>query len=205
MTKKEKFVSDNWLAALAVEKEFGMNPIVMLAQAAHESAWGNSYGAKNRYNFFGITAAGSPNRYWDGQKSKSTASGLWFRIYDNAQKSFLDFSRLIKAKYTSAFAQSYNIDSYATAIAQSSYISESNGDNRTVYRKSILQNATFIQDTVKKLSLLAANTSTNNTKPSNNSLDQDATGENTNVRKIIGGLTITVALIFLVKNFTMKQ
>ena len=66
---KETFVTTYLPLAQKAGVRFGMNPAVILAQAAIESGWGSSYGARVRKNFFGITAAGSPNEFWDGSFS----------------------------------------------------------------------------------------------------------------------------------------
>lgn len=159
MTHKEEFIQKYWQYALLAEQVFGINPIIILAQAAHESAgddgkgnwlWGNSYSAKNRKNLFGITAGGSPNPYWQGEKSPSTVNPhLTFRIYSSIQNGILDFARLIKTKYPTAFSQSYNVKQYANAIAYSPYIDVKNGDNPVIYESSIIKNAAFIENYVK--------------------------------------------------------
>lgn len=128
--------------------KYGIDPIVILAQAAQESAWGDSYGAKQRNNFFGIIASGSPGEYWKGDRSQSSASGLWFRIYPTSQDSFYDFARLISSKYQSVLEVSNNgqdSTAYAHAIAYSPYISETNGDNRPVYEQNVANNADYLR------------------------------------------------------------
>jgi len=142
---KTAFVKTYYPAAKAAGEKYDINPVVILAQAAHESAWGDSYAARNRRNFFGILAAGSPNEYWDGSKSVSTTSGLTFRVYTTAQNSFYDFARLISKKYITAAKVSNDTTAYAKAIAYSPYISEANGDNRPVYEKAVSDNSIFIK------------------------------------------------------------
>jgi peptidoglycan hydrolase FlgJ len=142
---KTGFINMYYPIAKIASEKYDINPVVILAQAAHESAWGTSYSAKNRFNFFGITAIGSPNEYWDGKKSQSSASGLWFRIYKNAQDSFSDFARLISAKYKTAAKVSNDTAAYAHAIAYSPYITELVGDNRPAYEKAVKDNSEFIK------------------------------------------------------------
>lgn len=128
--------------------KFGIDPIVILAQAAQESAWGDSYGAKQRRNFFGIIASGPVNEYWRGASNKSTASGLNFRVYETAQDSFYDFARLISSKYQSVLEvsnQGQDSTAYAHAIAYSPYISETNGDNRPIYEQNVANNADYLR------------------------------------------------------------
>lgn len=160
MNHKEEFIQKYWQNALLAQQIFGINPVIVLAQAAHESAdkgiWGDSYSAHNRKNFFGITAGGSSNPYWNGEKSPSTVNPhLIFRIYTSSQNSFLDFARLIKSKYPVSFSQSYHVKEYAHSIAYSPYIDVKNGDNPAVYESSIIKNAAFIENYVKTNNLPA--------------------------------------------------
>ena len=142
---KTSFTTTYYPAAKIAGEKYGINPIVILAQAAHESGWGDSYAVRNRRNFFGIIAAGSPNAYWNGASDTSSASGLTFRVYSSPENSFLDFSRLISSKYPSAAKVSSDTAAYAHAIANSPYISEENGDNRAVYEQAVKSNADFMK------------------------------------------------------------
>ncbi|WP_421752514.1 glucosaminidase domain-containing protein [Croceimicrobium sp.] len=151
---KETFVRTYLPLAQKAGERFGMNPSVILAQAAIESGWGSSYGARVRKNFFGITAAGSPNEFWDGSYTVANNQyRLKFRVYKTAQDSFYDFARLISSRYKTAHSVSNDSTAYARAIAYSPYISESNGDNREVYRKGIISTFNSISSIIKKKDL----------------------------------------------------
>jgi peptidoglycan hydrolase FlgJ len=152
MTPKELFVSKYWPVAAMAAKAFKIeNPAVILAQAAHESAWGTSYSAKTRKNFFGITAYGTPNKFWDGSKSASkTNPQLQFRIYKTDLDSFMDYARLLTSKYSNAAKKSADVNAFAKTMANSSYISESAGDDRGVYEKALISYSSFIVNTLKK-------------------------------------------------------
>lgn len=132
------FVKKYYPIAEKAAKKYGLGTLSVLAQAAIESAWGTSYGARVRNNFHGIIAAGSPNQFWDGSKSQSSASGLWFRIYKTPLDGFMDHSRLISSKYPTATKVSNDTLAYAKAISQSPYISEKNGDDRQGYERGII-------------------------------------------------------------------
>ena len=148
---KETFTTTYYPMAQKAGARFGLNPEVILAQAAVESGWGSSYGARVRKNFFGITAAGAPNECWDGSFSVGQNKyALKFRVYQSAQDSYYDFARLISSKYKSALAVSHDTTAYAKAISQSAYIAEANGDNREGYRKAIVASAASIADVIKK-------------------------------------------------------
>jgi peptidoglycan hydrolase FlgJ len=150
--QKEEFVKKYLPLAEKAGKRYNLNPTVILAQAAHESGWGSSYGARVRKNFFGITGYGSPNEFWDGAKSASkTNPHLEFRIYKTELDSFMDFGRLISSKYKSAASVSSDSTQYAKAIAYSPYISEKNGDNRPAYEKAVINNSSFIDSQLQFL------------------------------------------------------
>jgi flagellar protein FlgJ len=155
MTKEERYVTTYFPMAQAAGTLFQMNPLVILAQGAFESAWGTSALATNHRNFFGITAAGSPNAFWDGRSYQATNQyRLKFRVYSTSEDSFKDFARLISAKYKAAHSVNQDYKAYAQKIAYSPYISESNGDNRENYRKGIVRLYEIIEQIAKKKGLL---------------------------------------------------
>lgn len=155
---KKTFTTTYYPMAVAAGLRFGIEPKIILAQAAIESAWGASYSARVRKNFFGITAAGSSNEFWDGSYSVSKNQyRLKFRVYKTPQDSFYDFARLISSKYKAAHAVNNDSTAYAKAIAYSPYISENNGDNRENYRKMIISSFQSISNILKKKDLNSSN------------------------------------------------
>ena len=155
MTKEESYVTRFYPAAKAAGQMFRMDPLVILAQGAFESAWGGSTLATKYYNFFGITAAGSPNAFWDGRFYQAQNKyRLKFRVYKTPQDSFMDFARLIAGRYIDAHAVNSDYRAYAQKIAYSPYISEGNGDNREHYRNGIIKLYETILEVAKKKGLL---------------------------------------------------
>jgi peptidoglycan hydrolase FlgJ len=144
---KVAFVKKYYEAAKIAGERYNMSPVMILAQAGHESAWGSSKNASYN-NFFGFTGRiGSSNQYWSGATRTSTPPGtrpLTMRVYSSPENSFLDFARLISEKYKLT-SESYNFPLYSQRISQSAYICECNGDNRSVYNRSLLQNAVNVQ------------------------------------------------------------
>lgn len=118
---------------------FRLNPFVILAQAAIESGWGESTLSKEHHNFFGITGYGRKNLWWPGTKVCLREGSLPFRTYPDAEHSFMDYARLIRTAYPLAADVSFNPPAFAKEIAYSKYISEVNGDNRELYRRSLVQ------------------------------------------------------------------
>lgn len=148
--KHVDFVLTYYKVALKVGKKFNLNPIIILAQASLESGWGTSLLATQNHNFFGITAFGKPNQYWDGTFRISKTSGLKFRNYKTVEDGFSDYARIITSYYKEAAAASNNIPLYAHRISNSPYINEKNGDNRAKYKAIIIQSAQTIIDIIKK-------------------------------------------------------
>ena len=132
MTKQD-FVNKFYPAAKAAGAEFNINPVVVLAQAAIESGWGESK-LSSYNNFFGITAYGRINSYWHGGKIQLAEDGLTFRRYDTMENSFMDYCRLIRGSYRTSADLSFHPAAFAKSIAYSKYISEVNGDNRASYQ-----------------------------------------------------------------------
>lgn len=132
MTKQD-FVNKFYPAAKAAGAEFNINPVVVLAQAAIESGWGESR-LSTYNNFFGITAYGRINNYWHGGKIQLADNGLPFRRYDTMENSFMDYCRLIRSSYRTSADLSFYPAAFAKSIAYSKYISEVNGDNRASYQ-----------------------------------------------------------------------
>lgn len=148
--KRTDYVQKYYGIAEQVGKEFGLNPIVILTQAAIESGWGTSVLATQYNNFFGMTAYGAVNPYWTGGKYVSKSSGLPFRVYKTAADGFRDFARVITTKYSAAAKASPSVTEYARIISSSPYINEKNGDNRAKYKELIIRNAVAIITISKK-------------------------------------------------------
>lgn len=150
--KRVNFVMKYYEIAVKVGKLFNLHPLVILAQASIESAWGTSLLSTLNNNFFGVTSYGKPNKYWNGDKRVSKVSGLSFRSYKSVEDGFSDFARLITSYYKEAASVSNNINEYAQRIAYSPYINEKNGDNRAKYKALIIQSAQTILTIAKKKS-----------------------------------------------------
>lgn len=132
--KKNEFVQAYLPSAIRAGEAFNLNPVVILAQAAIESGWGQSFLAAEHHNFFGITAYGKKNEWWNGTSVCPGEKSLSFRSYPDAAHSFMDYARLIRTAYPSAANVSHNPQQFAREISYSKYISEVNGDNREAYR-----------------------------------------------------------------------
>jgi flagellar protein FlgJ len=147
--KRVTFVMKYYETAVKVAKLFNIHPLIILAQGSVESGWGTSKFATEDNNFFGITAFGSPNKYWTGEKRISTSSGIAFRHYKTVEACFSDYARIITSYYKEAAAVSNNINEYAQKIAYSKYLNASDA-NRAKYKALIIASAATILSIAKK-------------------------------------------------------
>lgn len=131
--------------ALRAGEAFRINPVVILAQAAIESGWGQSTLATEHHNFFGITAYGKPNAWWQGASVELGEHSLKFRAYPSPLHSLMDYGRLLRGTYPRAADLSHRPEAFAAEIAYSPYISEVNGDNRTAYKKLLVRVCKIIE------------------------------------------------------------
>lgn len=138
--KQSVFIERNLPHAVNAWKATGLNPVVILAQAALESGWGESRLAREHNNFFGLMGYGASNSHWDGKRTPvgKPPHTLFFRSYPSPGESFHDFARLIHSCYRQAWNVSKHIEAYAHEIAYSPYISERNGDSRQAYKESLI-------------------------------------------------------------------
>ena len=132
--------------ARKVAQKFGLNPLVIVAQAALETGWGQHVGKGN--NFFGIKAGGS----WQGEAALETTSefvkgrmvteNAYFRSYKDAEASFEDYARLVTSndRYAKAVAQKCDPDRYFEEIQRAGYATD---PNYALKLKSIVRNDAF--------------------------------------------------------------
>ena len=75
MTKKD-FITKYLPLAQKAGEAFRINPVVILAQAAIETGWGQSDLCLQHHNFFGITAYGKKNVWWTGTSVQLSTNSL---------------------------------------------------------------------------------------------------------------------------------
>ena len=137
--KQNEFLPPLLPLAQKAGEAFRINPVVILAQAAIESGWGQSTLAVEHHNYFGITAYGRPNVWWKGEGIELGTHSLRFRVYDSPTDSFMDYARLLRSAYPFTADASNDPKAFARKIAHSKYISEVNGDNRAAYQSLLVK------------------------------------------------------------------
>ena len=130
------FLHSHLSAALAAEKQSGVPATFMVAQAAHESGWGqheirNADGSAS-HNLFGIKAGAgwkgavaevTTTEYVNGAAQKVTAK---FRAYASYADSFNDYARLMKdsPRYSPVLASAGSAQGFAQGLQHAGYATD---------------------------------------------------------------------------------
>ena len=135
-TTQSDFVRAHTPAARAAEAQTGIPASFMVAQAAHESGWGqhqirNADGS-SAFNLFGIKAGSA----WKGATTSITTTEVVagqarkvvakFRAYTSAEESFKDYARLMKdnPRYVGVLAAGHNADGFAQGLQRAGYATD---------------------------------------------------------------------------------
>ncbi len=130
------FLRANQSAARAAEAETGIPAAFMLAQAAHETGWGqreirsadggsanNLFGVKAGSGWKGAVAEVATTEYVDGQPRRLTQR---FRVYASAADSFRDYARLMKdnSRYSQVLASGGSAERFAQGLQAAGYATD---------------------------------------------------------------------------------
>jgi peptidoglycan hydrolase FlgJ len=130
------FVRQHQASALAAQAQSGIPAAFMVAQAAHESGWGqheirnadgtsahNLFGIKAGADWKGAVAQVTTTEYTDGQAHKVTAN---FRAYSSDAESFQDYAQLMKnsPRYSKIASDSSTAQGFAQGLQQAGYATD---------------------------------------------------------------------------------
>lgn len=139
---RDEFVRDLLPHAEQAAAELGVDPRVLVAQAALETGWGQHVirdgNGMSSNNLFGIKATGGwggqhlsiPTlEYTDGVARRQREN---FRVYDDLAEGFADYVRLISGseRYTEAVNQAADPDAYLDALQAAGYATDPNYANK---------------------------------------------------------------------------
>lgn len=132
----EAFVASIWPQAQRAAQELGVDPKVLVAQAALETGWGKHMVGKARDgsggNLFGIKAGG----HWSGASvtagtrefvsGQAVRQNARFRSYDSIRQSFDDYVALLKGnnRYADALNAGGDRHRFATALHRAGYATD---------------------------------------------------------------------------------
>ncbi|MEQ9464743.1 MAG: flagellar assembly peptidoglycan hydrolase FlgJ [Haliea sp.] len=154
----EDFVRELWPQALPAAAELGVDPAVLIAQAALETGWGQRAlpaAAGSSHNLFNIKAG----RGWQGPTTTvqtveydGAAARLErasFRVYGSTAESFADYVDLIRSapRYQEALASAAEPEAYLRELQAAGYATDPAYADKIL---AILQRGT-VADTVAEL------------------------------------------------------
>jgi flagellar protein FlgJ len=130
-----EFVTSLLPEAKAAAESLGVDPRLLVAQAALETGWGRALprdGSESSNNLFGIKASAS----WSGatveQWTLEHADGVTapqraeFRAYAGTDESFADYAKLIgtSRRYEEALGAAHDPEAYARAVTKAGYATD---------------------------------------------------------------------------------
>jgi flagellar protein FlgJ len=130
-----QFVAALLPEAQAAAAALGVEPKLLLAQAALETGWGRAVprgDAESAHNLFGIKAGatwqGDSVEHWTLEYAGGAASPerARFRSYDSTADSFADYVDLIASsrRYAGALARAADAQGYAQAVTEAGYATD---------------------------------------------------------------------------------
>ena len=130
-----EFVTALLPEAKAAAEALGVEPRLLLAQAALETGWGRALpqrGAESAHNLFGIKAgaswSGATTEQWtlEHEGGVTAPQREQFRAYDSTAESFADYAELIGTarRYAAALEHADNPEAYARAVTKAGYATD---------------------------------------------------------------------------------
>lgn len=157
---REAFVQELWPHAKAAAEELGVDPKMLLAQAALESGWGKSMmrdaHGHSSHNLFGIKA----DRSWTGPSIAARTleyegggpvrKNAAFRSYANYTESFKDYVAFLKSnpRYEKALANSDRPERFIAGLQKAGYATDPNYARKvmSIYRGQSALDASPVSD-----------------------------------------------------------
>jgi len=151
----QEFVEKLMPLAENVAKELGVDPKVLLAQAALETGWGKHMvrgnNGENSFNLFNIKAGGS----WDGEAKAAntlefkdgvmTREVAKFRSYDSYADSFTDYVQFLQGspRYQEALSAAADPNKYLNLLQKAGYATDPKYADKisSIYNSDILENS----------------------------------------------------------------
>jgi flagellar protein FlgJ len=153
-TDENSFVQGLWQHAKQAAEKIGLNPAVMLAQAALETGWGkhviNKGDGQSSNNLFNIKA----DKSWQGDKASKVSLEFehgvavkkqsQFRAYNNVAESFNDFIDFLQQnpRYQGALNTTQEPQKFLQELQQAGYATDPNYANKII---DVLKRSEFSQ------------------------------------------------------------
>lgn len=133
---KEDFVKKLWSSAKQAATSLGVDPEVLLAQAALETNWGKkilSHENSSSFNLFNIKADPASARKTGPVETLEQKNGVlvkersFFKRYESFKESFMDYVSFLKnnVRYNEALEKKANPQEYIRALQNAGYATDS--------------------------------------------------------------------------------
>ncbi len=135
-TSPAEFVRDIWPHAVDAASQLGVDPKVLVAQSALETAWGSKLphraDGRSSFNLFGIKAGSD----WGGERTvvstleyegdRVVSEKSAFRMYDSVADSMSDYVDFLKsrARYADALNNAADPEKYSRALQRAGYATD---------------------------------------------------------------------------------
>lgn len=133
---QKDFVKTMYPYAQKAAKKIGLDPKVLIAQAAHETNWGKRIPKRqdgsSSHNLFGIKATSSNKKTHAISKTKEYQKGKMirikagFRTYDNFEASFEDYVAMLQRakRYESALSNTHKPYNFLKQLQSAGYATD---------------------------------------------------------------------------------
>lgn len=123
LTPQQQWMSGLWQYAQAVSAKTGIDPRVVMSQAALETGYGKS--APN-YNYFGIKGQGAGQKTLEYVNGKMTPVEADFRAYKNPEESFSDYGNVLMGQRYADVRGAKGLEAQIAALGKSGYATDPN-------------------------------------------------------------------------------
>lgn len=120
-TPQEQWAAQMWPMAVQVSQQTGIDPRVIMSQAALETGWGKS--APNN-NYFGIKGKGAGQKTLEFVNGKMTPTEADFRAYQNPQEAFTDYGNVMMGSRYAGVRSGADWKAQIEALGKSGYATD---------------------------------------------------------------------------------
>jgi len=121
LTPQQQWASGLWQYAQAASQKTGIDPRVIMAQAALETGWGKS--APNN-NYFGIKGQGAGQKTLEYINGKMTPVEADFRAYKNPEEAFADYANVLMGGRYADVRGAKGLEAQIAALGKSGYATD---------------------------------------------------------------------------------
>lgn len=151
----DRFIIENWCLAKFIGEKYGIDPIILLAQSGHETAWGkrcianNMFGIKATPSWKGEVAEFVTHEYIRGRRVRIKAR---FRAYKSKLDSLEDYIRIVStlSRYKEAWQHRHLYQVYFEKLVEGGYATD------PAYAEKLKTVYEIVRERLEKMGLIKA-------------------------------------------------